>query len=32
MGKFYYQDGGYFDGEWKDDKMHGYGVEEYWNG
>ena len=32
MGKFYYQDGAYFDGEWKDDKMHGWGRLYYENG
>ncbi len=24
-GKFFYQDGGFYDGNWKDDKMHGFG-------
>ena len=24
-GKFYYQDGGIYDGEWKENKMHGRG-------
>lgn len=24
-GKFFYQDGGFYDGNWKDDKMHGEG-------
>ena len=32
MGKFYYQDGGHYDGEWKNDKMHGWGRLYYENG
>jgi hypothetical protein len=28
-GKFYYQDGGSYDGEWKDNKMNGFGTLYY---
>jgi antitoxin component YwqK of YwqJK toxin-antitoxin module len=28
-GKFYYQDGGYYDGQWKNDQMNGYGKLYY---
>lgn len=31
-GKFSYQDGGYYEGEWKDNKMHGWGKLFYENG
>ena len=31
-GKFYYQEGSLYDGEWKDNKMHGYGKLYYSNG
>jgi len=31
-GKFYYQDGGLFDGEWSQNKMHGKGVLSYASG
>ncbi len=25
MGRLYYKDGGYYEGEWKDNLLHGYG-------
>ena len=28
-GKFYYQDGGYYDGEWSRNKMEGQGILYY---
>lgn len=28
-GKFYYQDGGYYEGEWKNNKMTGFGKLYY---
>ena len=28
-GKFYYQDGGFYDGEWNNNKMEGYGILFY---
>jgi len=28
-GKFFYTDGGMYDGEWKENKMHGKGVLSY---
>lgn len=28
-GKFYYQDGGYYEGQWKNNKMDGYGKLYY---
>lgn len=28
-GKFFYQDGGYYDGEWHMNKMQGYGTLYY---
>ena len=31
-GKFFYQDGSYYDGFWKDNKMHGEGSLYYYNG
>lgn len=31
-GKFYYLDGGVYDGEWKENRMHGRGVLYYANG
>jgi antitoxin component YwqK of YwqJK toxin-antitoxin module len=31
-GKFFYQDGGYFDGEWKKNQMHGWGKLFYEGG
>ena len=31
-GKFYYQDGGLYDGEWKNNKMDGKGVLSYSSG
>ena len=31
-GKFYYQEGSFYDGEWKDNKMHGNGQLYYANG
>ncbi|KAL4475150.1 hypothetical protein ABPG74_001846 [Tetrahymena malaccensis] len=31
-GKFYYQDGGLFDGEWRENKMHGKGILSYASG
>lgn len=31
-GKFYYQDGGLYDGEWRFNKMHGYGALYYQSG
>ena len=31
-GKFYYQEGSYYDGQWKDNKMHGQGKLYYSNG
>lgn len=30
-GKFYYQEGSYYDGEWKNNNMHGYGKLYYSN-
>lgn len=30
-GKFYYKEGSYYDGEWKDNNMHGYGKLFYAN-
>lgn len=32
QGKFYYQDGGLYDGEWKQNKMDGYGKLYYQSG
>jgi antitoxin component YwqK of YwqJK toxin-antitoxin module len=32
QGKFYYQDGGMYDGEWRDNKMSGYGKLFYKSG
>jgi hypothetical protein len=29
QGKFYYQDGGYYDGEWRNNKMEGFGTLFY---
>jgi len=31
-GKFFYQDGGLFEGEWNQNKMHGKGVLSYASG
>jgi hypothetical protein len=31
-GKFYYLDGGVYDGEWNENRMHGRGVLYYANG
>lgn len=31
-GKFFYQDGGYYDGEWNRNKMNGYGKLYYQSG
>ena len=31
-GKFYYQDGGMYDGNWDQNKMHGFGRLYYQNG
>lgn len=31
-GKFFYQDGGLFDGEWRENMMHGRGVLSYASG
>ena len=31
-GKFYYQDGGMYDGEWNENKMEGYGKLYYQSG
>jgi hypothetical protein len=31
-GKFYYQDGGLYDGEWKENKMSGHGKLYYQSG
>jgi antitoxin component YwqK of YwqJK toxin-antitoxin module len=31
-GKFYYRDGGYYDGVWKNNMMNGYGKLYYDNG
>ena len=31
-GKFYYQDGGYYEGQWKNNKMDGYGKLYYEGG
>lgn len=31
-GKFYYQDGGMYDGDWKENKMEGYGKLFYQSG
>ena len=31
-GKFFYQDGGMYDGNWKDNKMDGFGRLFYQNG
>ena len=28
-GKFYYQDGGFYDGDWRDNKMEGFGILYY---
>ena len=32
QGKFYYQDGGMYDGNWKNNKMDGYGSLYYQSG
>lgn len=32
QGKFYYQDGGMYDGEWRHNKMEGYGKLYYQSG
>lgn len=31
-GKFFYQDGGYYSGDWFENKMHGKGVLSYSSG
>jgi antitoxin component YwqK of YwqJK toxin-antitoxin module len=31
-GTLYFKDGGHYEGEWKDDKMHGFGKLYYENG
>jgi hypothetical protein len=31
FGKFYYQDGGHYEGEWKDNKMNGFAKLYYQN-
>lgn len=31
-GILYFKDGGHYEGEWKDDKMHGFGKLYYENG
>lgn len=31
-GKFYYEEGSYYDGEWENNKMHGHGKLYYANG
>ena len=31
-GKFFYQDGGLYDGEWRENKMHGKGILYYASG
>lgn len=31
-GKFFYQEGSFYDGEWKNNNMHGYGKLYYSNG
>ena len=32
QGKFFYQDGGLYDGQWKENKMHGKGTLCYASG
>jgi hypothetical protein len=32
FGKFFYQDGGLYEGEWKDNKMNGKGILSYASG
>jgi antitoxin component YwqK of YwqJK toxin-antitoxin module len=31
-GKFFYKEGSYYDGEWKNNKMHGFGTLYYPDG
>lgn len=31
-GKFFYKEGSYYDGEWKENKMHGFGTLYYPDG
>ena len=30
IGTFFFNDGDRYEGEWKDDKMHGQGKKSYW--